>query len=129
MIIEKALATYRTILTRMAEIEQLLPGQDTKRMLEKYQQMMHSQDEAKELDQEVLSVLNTVNDPTRSTKILDLLDLMQEIQDLNHRLTPQIQAIMAVHKNELDKLKQGSSMMRYYHSHTRQTGQLVSNAG
>ncbi|MBM9513149.1 hypothetical protein [Desulfogranum marinum] len=129
MIIEKALDTYRTILALMTEIEQLLPGQDIERMLEKYQQMMHSQDEAKELDQKILNLLNTVSDPTGSTKILDLLDLMQKIQDTNHRLTPQMQAIMAVQKNELNKLNQGSNMMRRYHSHTRQTGQLVSNAG
>ena len=129
MIIEKALATYRTILALMKEIEQLLHGQDTEKMLEKYQQMMHTQDEAKELDQEILSVLNNASDPTRTTRILDLLDLMQTIQDANHRLTPQMQGIMAVQKNELNKLKKGSSMMRHYHSHTSQTGQLVSNAG
>lgn len=129
MIIEKALDTYRTILALMTEIEHLLPGQDIERMLEKYQQMMHSQDEAKELDQKILNLLNTVSDPTGSTKVLDLLDLMQKIQDTNHRLTPQMQAIMAVQKNELNKLNQGSNMMRHYHSHTRQTGQLVSSAG
>lgn len=129
MIIEKALDTYHTIFALMIEIEQLLPGQNTEMMLEKYQQMMHSQDEAKELDQDVLNVLNTVNDPTSNTSILELLDLMQKIQDTNHRLTPQIHGIIAVQKNELNKLNQGSSMMRHYHSHTRKTGQLVSNAG
>lgn len=129
MIIEQALATYRTILAQMAEIEQLLSRQDTEAILEKHQQMMHSQNEAKELDQKILNLLTSDSDPTCSTKILDLLDLMQEIQDTNHRLTPRIQGIMAVYKNELNKLNQGSNMMRHYHSHTRQTGQLVSNAG
>lgn len=129
MIIDKALTTYHTIFALMTEIEQLLPGQDTERILEKYQQMLHSQDEAKELDQKILNALNTVNDPTGSTNILDLLDLMQKIQDKNHRLTQQIQGIMAVQKNELNKLNQGSNMMRHYHSNTRQTGRLVSNAG
>ncbi|WP_319548160.1 hypothetical protein [Desulfogranum marinum] len=129
MIIEQALATYRTILAQLTEIEQLLSSHDTEAMLEKYQQMMDSQHQAKELDQEILKLLPNVNDPTRSTKILDLLDLMQKIQTTNHRLMPRIQGIMAVYKSELNKLKQGSSMMRRYHSHTRQTGKLLSSSG
>lgn len=129
MVIEKALDTYRTILSLLNEIERLLPGQNIDLLMQKYHEMMTNQDKAKKLDQEVLNILSTVDGRENGGKVLDLLDLMQQIQDKNHRLTPQIQGIMAVTREELKKIKSGSNMMRRYHSNTDKTGRRISTAG
>ncbi|WP_028585511.1 hypothetical protein [Desulfogranum mediterraneum] len=129
MSIQRALETYRSIQKIMAEIEELLPAQDTEQLIERYQALEQQQTLAREGDRELLGLLRQGSEETASPLVRDLLELMTEIQESNQRLTPQIRGYMAVHQHELSKLQTGTKVMRHYHSHTDRSGQLISSTG
>ena len=128
MRIDQALGTYGSIHALLLEMEQLLNSRRTAELVEKQQQVARLQEQAKVLDKEILAQMQE-GGLNGDGRVAELLDLMQAIQSLNRRITPQLQAIMAVQREEIRKIRTGSTMMRGYHSNNSNSGRLVSRTG
>ncbi|WP_028579331.1 hypothetical protein [Desulfogranum japonicum] len=128
MILNKAIDAYQRVAAIMAEIEQILPSRKAEEIVLLVREMESVQEEIRDMDQDVMAAIRH-GGQIHGEKIQELVSMMKQIQQTNRRLVPQVSTIMAVQKNELQKLKTGSSMMRRYHSHTPKSGRLLQSAG
>ena len=74
-------------------------------------------------------ILQQDNALSQSPRLKELHCLMSRIRERNERLTPQLTGIMAVQRDELNKMRQGSTMLQGYAAPAQQTGKHLSSAG
>lgn len=127
-IIAQSLAQYRQIARLNGDIEQTLQDRDIDTLVMLCETMNDLQEEVKVNDSAVLALLRQQRELHESAQVQELLTLMQEIQERNQRLVPQISGIMAVQRNELQKLNSGNTLLQGYKSAPPQTGKRISSA-
>ncbi len=128
MILDKAINAYQQVAAIMAEIEQSLPKRKADKIVSLVREMEILQADIRSMDQDIMAAIRH-GKQINGDQVLELVSMMEQIQQANRRLVPQVRSIMAVQKNELQKLKTGSSMMQRYHSHLPKTGRLLHSAG
>lgn len=125
-LLERSLARYQQIARVQLEIEQTIPTRNSERIVVLAHELTTLQEAAKSDDQTLLETLRQQPDLHPHDAIRALLTLMGEIRTRNLRLTSQLQGIMAVQRNELQKLKQGNTVLQGYRPAIDQTGKRIS---
>jgi len=125
--IEQSLRQYRQIGRLSEDIETTLQERNVDLLSSLYRTMSKLQEEVKADDSAILDLLRLRPDLHNSVHMHELLTLMQQIQERIQRLMPQINDIMAVHRNELQKLKKGNTLLQGYCTSPDQTGRRISS--
>ena len=128
-IIAHSIAQYRQIARLGDDIEQALQSRGIDALSMLCESMNALQEEVKINDRKVLDQLQNRPDLQENEQVQELLALMQKIQRRNQRLAPQLNGIMAVQRNELQKLNKGNTLLQGYSPSPHQTGKRISSAG
>ena len=127
-IIAQSLAQYQQIARLSVAIEQAFQERNGEALLSLCETMHSLQEAIKPNDDLVVALLRQRPQLKESPQLKGLLTLMQEIQDRNRQLAPQISGIMAVQRNDLQKLNKGNALLQGYKSAPPQTGKRISSA-
>lgn len=127
-IIAQSIVQYRQISYLSDAIEQALQSRNIDALVLLCETMNELQEKVKAYDSQVLDLLQSRRDQKMRTQVQELLDLMQQIQERNQQLAPQISGIMAVQRNELQKLNNGNTILQGYGPSHHQTGKRISSA-
>ena len=84
------------------------------------------QHEAKENDAAILDLLRNRPEIRRSPPTQELMTLMRSIQERNLRIAAQLKGIMAVQRNDLQKMKKGNTVLQGYRPVADYTGRRIS---
>jgi hypothetical protein len=125
-LLQRSVDRYQQIARMQTEIEQALQARNNDRMVALATDMTVLQEEAKADDAALLDCLRRQPDVEADDTVRSLLALMEDIRTRNQRLTSQLQGIMAVQRNELQKLKQGNTVLQGYRPVNDQTGKRIS---
>lgn len=126
--IEQSLTRYRELVRLSADIEQAIADRNTGPIPALCEAMNARQEEAKALDGAVLARVRERRDSRETENLRELLALMREIQERNHRLLSQVNGIMAVQRHELQKLRNGNTLLQGYQTAAPQTGRRISSS-
>jgi hypothetical protein len=128
-LIAQALIQYQHIARLSADIEQALQVRDIDTLSALCETMNGLQDAVQASDSALLDLLRNRRDLRESAEMLELLAIMEQIKVRNQRLTPQINGIMAVQRNELQQLNKGNTLLQGYRTTSPQTGRRISSTG
>ncbi len=126
--IEQSLVRYRQLADMGGDIERALQARDAGALTSLCRDMNTLQEEVKANDAALLDLLQRQQDLREHEQMHELVTLMRHIQERNQRLMPQIRSIMAVQRNELQKLRQGTKVLQGYRPAPSQTGRRISSA-
>lgn len=126
--IEQSLALYRQQVQIGNEIEHTLQSGQFGHLAAQTQYLHELQMAAQESDGMLLASIGNDVSPSHNG-LHELLDLMGTVQQHHARLLPQLQGIMALHRDELNKMRRGNTMLQGYSSPTRTTGKRISSTG
>lgn len=125
-LIEQSLVTYQAIAEHLRIIERAMRGQDSKAIIALSQQLLQLQQQVTINDTAILEMVHDNPAVRRAPKLVELIDLMRQIHQHNERVTSQLRAIMAIHREELRKLKRGNTVLQGYRPVTQRTGKRIS---
>jgi hypothetical protein len=126
--IEESLVRYQQLAQLSNDIEQAFQIRDANALTSLCHDMNTLQEETKAGDTVLFDQLRRQPALKESPQMRELIALMQHIQERNKRLTPQIRSVMAVQRDELQKLRQGNRVLQGYRPAPNQTGRRISSA-
>jgi hypothetical protein len=125
-IIAQSLADYKAIGEHLNIIERAMRGQDSKAIIALSQQLLQLQKQVRENDTAIIEMAHTDPNIHNTPQLQELIELMRTIHKQNERMTRQLRSIMAIHREELLKLKKGNTVLRGYRPATQHTGRRIS---
>lgn len=125
-LIQQSLEQYRKIAGVHDDIEQAVQTRNCEAIAELSATMDDLQHEAKENDAAILDLLRNRPEIRHSAPMRELLALMRSIQERNLRIAAQLKGIMAVQRNDLQKMKKGNTVLQGYRPVADYTGRRIS---
>ena len=125
-ILNRTVGRYRQLAQLNSEMEGAVHAGDFERVTLLCRLMDDLQAAVQADDGAVLNLLRQRGDG-HDGRILELLALMQDIQERSQRLLPHLNAIMAVQRSELQKLRQGGVLLQGYKQPVVRAGGRISS--
>ena len=125
-LIQQSLEQYRRIAGVHDDIEQAVQTRNCEAIAELSATLDELQHEAKENDAAILDLLRNRPEIRRSPPTQELMTLMRSIQERNLRIAAQLKGIMAVQRNDLQKMKKGNTVLQGYRPVADYTGRRIS---
>jgi paraquat-inducible protein B len=125
-LIQQSLEQYRKIAGVHDDIEQAVQTRNCEAIAELSATLDELQHEAKENDAAILDLLRNRPEIRRSPPTQELMTLMRSIQERNLRIAAQLKGIMAVQRNDLQKMKKGNTVLQGYRPVADYTGRRIS---
>ncbi len=127
--LQQSVARYRQINKLSLEIEQAILHNRLDDIAELCELMDLAQENAKSDDTHLSSLLLNQPGLIEDSAAREWLSLMEMIHARNQELLPRINSILALHRNELQTLRKGSSVLQGYRPSTVQTGRRLTSSG
>lgn len=132
---EKAIALYTSLSSMLDTLEILFKERKFKELNQQYLHFRQEQKLAMHLDEKILHQLQNTKktdsalEMTETRNIYMLLTLMQEIQDKYRNLREKMKLFMAIQKDEISRLNQGTQLLQKYQNGTsKKTGRRISRS-
>ncbi len=125
-LIQQSLTQYRRIAGVHDKIEQAVQTRNIEALYSLSATLDELQRGAKENDSAILDLLRNRAEMRHSPPMRELLTLMRAIQERNHRIAAQLKGIMAVQRNDLQKMKKGNTVLQGYRPVADHTGRRIS---
>lgn len=126
LLVEQSLLNYQHIAKKMQEIDKALQSRNSGSLAEMHQQLNTLFDAAKATDSLVLDMVRKNSQLKEDERIIRLLSLMHAVHRANQKMSAQLQSILAVHRDQLRKMKQGNTLLQGYRPATIHTGKKIS---
>ncbi|WP_306546471.1 hypothetical protein [Desulfobulbus sp.] len=126
LLIQQSLDQYKIIAECNEKIEKAIHSRDNESVFSLCAILNELQEGVKENDNAILALIRKHQELKKSTQMQELLALMQKIQEWNRRMASHIKGIMAVQRNEMQKLKKGNTVLQGYLPKIDQTGRRIS---
>lgn len=126
LFIEQSLLNYQHIALKMQEIDQALQSRSSASLAEMHQQLNILFDTAKTIDSHILDMVREDPQLKEDERINRLLSLMHAVYRANQKMSAQLQSILAVHRDQLRKMKQGNTLLQGYRPAAIHTGNKIS---
>ncbi len=126
LLIEQSLLNYQHIALKMQEIDQALQSRSSASLAEMHQQLNTLFDAAKATDSLILDMVRKNPQLKEDERIIRLLSLMHAVHRANQKMSAQLHSILAVHREQLRKMKQGNTLLQGYRPATIHTGKKIS---
>lgn len=126
LLIEQSLLNYQHIALKMQEIDQALQSRSSASLAEMHQQLNILFDTAKTTDSHILDMIRENPQLKEDERIIRLLSLMHAVHRANQKMSAQLQSILAVHRDQLRKMKQGNTLLQGYRPAAIHTGKKIS---
>lgn len=118
---------YRRLDQISASIERVMRDNNPEKLNTLCMEMNQVQAEVMAGDSDLLELFEQRQEVHRSGELLELLALMERIQERNGRVLPQALGILAVHRHELQRIKQGNTALQGYRPATSHSGRHISS--
>jgi len=125
-LIQQSLEQYRNISEIHDKIEQAVQARNCEAIASLSATLDELQQKAKETDSAILNLVRNSPETQHSEPMRELLALMRAIQERNHRIAAQLKGIMAVQRNDLQKMKKGNTVLQGYRPVADHTGRRIS---
>lgn len=125
-IIQQSLEQYRRIAGVHDKIEQAVQARNCEAIASLSAMLDTLQQGAKENDNAILNLIRNRPEMRNSPPMRELLALMRVIQQRNQRIAGQIKSIMAVQRNDLQKMQKGNTVLQGYRPAADYTGRRIS---
>jgi len=126
ILIQQSLDQYKLIAECNEKIEKSIQSRDNESIFSLCAILNELQESVKENDNAILALIRKHQELKKSAQMQELLALMQKIQEWNRRMASHIKGIMAVQRNEMQKLKKGNTVLQGYLPKIDQTGRRIS---
>ena len=126
ILIQQSLDQYKIIAECNEKIEKAIQSRDNESVFSLCAILNELQEGVKENDNAILALIRKHQELKKSAQMQELLALMQKIQKWNRRMASHIKGIMAVQRNEMQKLKKGNTVLQGYLPKIDQTGRRIS---
>jgi uncharacterized protein YjgD (DUF1641 family) len=126
LLIQQSLDQYKIIAECNEKIEKAIQSRDNESVISLCAILNELQEGVKENDNAILALIRKHQELKKSTQMQELLAVMQKIQEWNRRMASHIKGIMAVQRNEMQKLKKGNTVLQGYLPKIDQTGRRIS---
>lgn len=126
LLIQQSLDQYKIIAECNEKIEKAIQSRDNESVFSLCAILNELQEGVKENDNAILALIRKHQELKQSAQMQELLALMQKIQEWNRRMASHIKGIMAVQRNEMQKLKKGNTVLQGYLPKIDQTGRRIS---
>jgi len=127
-LLEKSIRQYRQLHDLTLALEAPLSCQDAERLCLLTAEIEKIKATIVQTDIEINRKLDSNQAMLTSDLYARRFDLMMNIFQKNKKLAPRIQAMMAVHNSELDKIRHGINSIGHYAVPVRQSGRIIDTA-
>ena len=127
-LLEKSVRQYRKVLEKTTAVEQAIQTQEPENILALSRAMHTAQDIAGKTDEELVPHFKRHQKITKSPLFHERRSLIEHIIELSESLTPKIRAIIAVKRDELQKITGGRAVMNGYHSNRTKSGSVINTS-
>lgn len=126
ILIQQSLDQYKLLAECNENIEKAIQSRDNESVFSLCAILNELQEGVKENDNAILALIRKHQELKKSAQMQELLALMQKIQEWNRRMASHLKGIMAVQRNEMQKLKKGNTVLQGYLPKIDQTGRRIS---
>lgn len=126
LLVEQSLHNYQLIADKMQEIDKALQTRSNISLAELHQQLNTLFENAKATDSLILDMVRKNPLIKEDERIVGLLSLMHAVHRANQKMSSQLHSILAVHRDQLRKMKQGTTLLQGYRPATIHTGKKIS---
>ena len=124
--VEQSLLNYQKIVEKMREIDKALQSRSSVLITALHQELNTLFESARATDGLILDMVRKNPQNKEDERLSRLLALMATVHRTNQKMSAQLHSILAVHRDELQKMKKGNTLLQGYRPATIHTGKKLS---
>lgn len=125
-LVELSLLNYQKIAEKMREIDQALHTRSSVLIANLHEELNTLYESARATDRVILDMVRKNPQNKEDKHLSRLLALMETVHRANQKMNAQLHSILAVHRDELQKMKKGNSLLQGYRPAAIHTGKRIS---
>ena len=125
-LVEQALLNYQKIAEKMREIDKALHTRSSVLIATLHQELNTLYESARATDRVILDMVRENPQDKEDERLGRLLTLMETVHQANQKMNAQLHSILAVHRDELQKMKKGNTLLQGYRPASIHTGKKIS---
>lgn len=125
-LIDQSLLNYQKIAEKMREIDKALHTRSSVLIATLHQELNTLYESARATDGIILDMVRNSPQDKEDGRLGHLLTLMETVHHANQKMSAQLHSILAVHRDELQKMKKGNTLLQGYRPVSSHTGKKIS---